>query len=566
MVSASLSLPEDTRRLMMPKRGRNSNGMSPMDAVRAGIPDLRNAPARNIIAYHDSLLSVIAFPENRITLKFAKKSMVAFLAKLKKAFATGSSLYSELEGTGIAGTELTGRFSYTITKWLIRKFPSSVFIDSSTAKPETVRLLFRQLLPEMEYEGISAKECTLSKRIGLLKGNSSLSDLEWLIRLMERSSLPDMSKEFLFHELGIFITWKLNDHLYSRSNLRIPVKKIYYRTSPGRELVQKKIIQLKLPAPEKLSWTRKQNLVNLAKASLAILYSETETFSFADPKQVKLFYLERGYSIALYSMEQEHRYSIESYIGFFVFSNGLPVAYGGGWLFGRRCQFGINILEPFRGNESSLIFSALIRVYHQYYGAVRFFIKPYQFGNQNEEGIRSGAFWFYYKFGFCPENERLKVLALHEWENIKRDKKYRSSRETLKKLAGSGLVLDLSSVSQPLFDAARVSETITEFINREFNGDRTLAQKVCWKKTLNELNIKDLQSKIRIEKKIWAQWSLLAQAVLKIPQWQKIQRRAFLRLVNAKGHPDERKFIMQLQQHKKFWEDLSKTIHGGNTE
>lgn len=104
----------------------------------------------------------------------------------------------------------------------------------------------------------------------------------------------------------------------------------------------------KLPAPKQLSLSQKQNLIDTARASLFFLYRETEPFTYADPNELVYIELEKGLGFALYGMIPERRLSIESYIGYMAFSNGIPVAYGGGWLFGKRCQFGINILPAFR--------------------------------------------------------------------------------------------------------------------------------------------------------------------------------------------------------------------------
>ena len=102
-----------------------------------------------------------------------------------------------------------------------------------------------------------------------------------------------------------------------------------------------------------------------------------------------MFNLEKGYSIGLYRMQKEQQLSIESYIGYLVFKNGIPVAYGGGWIFGERCQFGINILAPFRGGESAYLFSQLLRVYYQHFEVKRFVVKPYQFGKNNNEALQN---------------------------------------------------------------------------------------------------------------------------------------------------------------------------------
>jgi len=521
------------------------------------IPEFTNCKAKNILIYHDTLLSLLAWPENKAIFELAKKAMTQLTTTVKKNTSGNKRLERQLSGSGIAGTELTGSFSYAITKWLVDEFDSDVKLDSSEASPETVKLFLHQLIPAVEYETISSGELNLLQRIKKLKGKSKISDIKWLVNLIERSALPNPAKEFLFNELKMFITWKPDHFTFNRSSVRIPCRKIFYHQKLNRAPDLKKILKIKLPLPILLSSIQKQKLVDVAKATLVFLFRETDPFSFASADTVKLFELENGYSIGLYSMKVEQRLSIESYIGYLVFKNGIPVAYGGGWIFGERCQFGINILEPFRSGESSYIFSQLIRAYYQYFGTKRFVVKPYQFGKNNKEALQSGAFWFYHKHGFRPEDIPLQKLAAHEWGKKKADKHYRTSIESLKKFTTANLLLELSEKAVPRFDASSVSIAITHFINKTFNGNRNLALEVCERKTIRESGIKNLRSWNKEEKKALQQWSLLVQATLTFNAWKDNEKKQLINIIKAKSSKDERSFISLLQKHQRLWKDLT---------
>jgi len=301
---------------------------------------------------------------------------------------------------------------------------------------------------------------------------------------------------------------------------------------------------------------QQEQLVNIARTTLVYLFRETDPFSFAAPHAVKLFELENGFSIALYSMKPGHRLSLESYIGYLVFKNGLPVAYGGGWIFGERCQFGINILEPFRGAASAEILCQLIRTYHQYFGAKRFVVKPYQFGHHNKEALLSGAFWFYYKQGFRPEEENLQQLAETEWKIKKEDKLYRSPGAILKKFTGSDLILSLSANAVPVFDAAKLSLAVTAHINTRYNGNRELAIQHGERQAKKDLGIRSLKGWNHQEKKSWANWCLLAEACLSVKDWSKHEKKQFVQLIKSKDNSDELDFIQRLQKHHTCWKDL----------
>ena len=516
--------------------------------------------AKEILLYHDTLLCLLAWPENKVIFHRTVSAMKKLIADTKKNMLINKNLEAELDGTGIAGTELTGRFSYAIARWLVHEFYTDTELHSSLAYPETIKSFFRQLIPAVEYENVSVGELNLLQRIKKLKGSNKVTAIGWLIHLLEAAQLPYQTKEFLFNELRPFINWKLNHHLFNRSSLTLTTKKISFQQSvaPSTEIL--KTITAKLPLPSRLTRKQKKQLVSIARATLIFMYRETEPFSYADEKEVQLFELENGISIALYSMIKEQRLSIESYVGYLLFKNGIPVAYGGGWIFGERCQFGINILPPFRNGESSYFFSQLLRVYHKYYGIKSFVIKPYQFGKNNTEALKSGAFWFYYKHGFRSDKEELQALAIQESEKKRKDSKYRTPVSLMKKFTGATLSLNLSKKTIPLFDAAIVSQAITDFINTEYNGNRNAALLACVKKSKKELSSKVLAGWNQYEKKVWQHWSLLVQTFLSVSKWSPFAKKELVDLIKAKGGAKETAFIKRLQKHRQFWKALTNKV------
>ena len=139
-----------------------------------------NCKAKDILIFHDTLLSLLAWPENKTIFELAKKAMNQLTRTIKNIIAGNKRLERHMSGSGIAGTELTGSFSYAITRWLADEFDSDVKLDSSEASPETAKLFFHQLIPAVEYETISSGELTLLQRIKKLKGKSKISDIKWL--------------------------------------------------------------------------------------------------------------------------------------------------------------------------------------------------------------------------------------------------------------------------------------------------------------------------------------------------------------------------------------------------
>src|SRR6185295_5837250 len=93
-------------------------------------------------------------------------------------------------------------------------------------------------------------------------------------------------------------------------------------------------------------------------------------------------------------------------------------AYAGSWILFDSGRIGLNVFPAYRGGESQYIFEQVLKLHQRVYHLNRFSVDPYQIGKQNDEGIRSGAFWTYYRFGFRPIRADQKKLAEAEAQKI----------------------------------------------------------------------------------------------------------------------------------------------------
>lgn len=98
----------------------------------------------------------------------------------------------------------------------------------------------------------------------------------------------------------------------------------------------------------------------------------------------------------------------------------------------------------------------LLRTYIQVFDLKYIEIDSYQFGKDNMDGIRSGAYWFYYRYGFRSVNRTLSQLASREAVLIKSKVGYRTTENTLIELAESNIALNLGAGKQ--FDIDQVSK------------------------------------------------------------------------------------------------------------
>lgn len=437
--------------------------------------------------YHDCLLFLLSYPETEELYLLAKKEMDRLAESVKKFPA---AKINQLERTGIAYTQTQAANSYTLVKWLLKTYPGQVALHSFDETGVHPKEVLRHALPEMEFEFAFTEKLNPIKWLETAAGSKNKKDLlTCMIGLFERIDASYLIKDQLFESLKVYISVIPKNKELSKGFGNFELHKNYYHTNGLlKKFDERELINKKLPAPKKLSDPEKNTIIEKARIALFLLNRETEPVVYCNAAGLLFYELEHGLSIALFSILPERRLPLESYIGFMMFKNGYPMAYGGGWLFGDRSLLGINIFESFRGGESAFVFCQLLRSYKQSFGANYFEVEPYQFGKNNPEGIQSGAFWFYYRFGFRPVDAGLKKLALEEAEKIQTTKGYRSSYETLKRFTNSNLSVNFGDKAQPI-NPSIISDHITEQIKLKFNGDRSVAEKYCLGKLKTELGI-----------------------------------------------------------------------------
>src|SRR6185312_12695215 len=108
-----------------------------------------------------------------------------------------------------------------------------------------------------------------------------------------------------------------------------------------------------------------------------------------------------------------------------------------------RMESGFNLYYTFREGETAWLYARVLRLMRQLLGVTVFSIDPYQVGHENEEGIESGAFWFYRKLGFRPVRPELLRLTLAEEGKIGANTSYRTPARTLRKLAAGHMLFEM---------------------------------------------------------------------------------------------------------------------------
>lgn len=453
-----------------------------------------------LFQYHDILLFFCAYPNHAHLLKLSEKELRRIAVHVKHSPATKRSLNVN---EGLPYTDTVTRFSPDLLSWLLLQKDINAIFDSmpepSLPINEVMIVTLPTLLKEettagLDFEGLM--------EVLHVKPPQYISFL-----LAQLEQLEPLVRDIIMEHMDVFVRLVPKNPEYSRAFNRIPVQPVYFQQELLKKFDHLQLINEPIPGPLVMSKQDLQHLIKVIKYAMPLTQREIDTASYLDEDSVRLFQLERGVMVAIHAMIPQRQLPLESSVGFTLFKNGIPVSYGGTWIFGPRARFGLNIFDAFRGGESGYTLCQLLRVFRQVFRISYFEVESYMFGYANPEGISTGAFWFYYRYGFRPVDKQLFRFAEQEHSKIRTRKNYRSTDKTLIRFTQSNIALNLgNSVST---DVTEITAMVLARLKKAWQHNYTEARQqaitsFCKKVKINTLGLHAEELKVLEEVALWA--------------------------------------------------------------
>ena len=501
---------------------------------------------RALQSWYDILLFLLAYPDNPSVYRASSQA----LQHLQWYVRSHEHLKDRLFNSGVTNTNLCAAFGFEIVKWLRKNHPNDIWLSSFEADSGQIQSILSVVMPKVESEILQdANSDWKSWLKGTLKKGEDI--LDRLIAIFDETDIRPEVKDELWNAIGINVEINFPTHLSLPQSLVTPyyhsslIRKIRTRTS---DLKFKKISLTELEA---------RQIIECGRMILVRHLREIDPISFTAPPLVSYYLLPRGLTIALMGMVPERRHPIDSYMGYVVFKNGLPVAYAGSWILFDSGRIGLNVFPSYRGGESQYIFEQVLKLHQKVYRLRRFSVDPYQLGKHNDDGIRSGAFWVYYHAGFRPIRKDQRQLADAEAFQIKSAKNYRTPPSVLTKLADSRMELLLES-RPASFDATDLSLAYARILQKQFNGNRKLADNRSFYELARLLQIKNYyENKIQF---ILKNWCVLLGNKLEELRPNTTLRKTLKKLFELKARGPEEEYISELQHAKDLKKLLEKIV------
>ena len=544
--------------------------------------------AESLIRLHETLLFLRAYPPSPRILNQVESILKTFEQRVSQLRASDVDLspLDDSEVSGIAGTTVTSNFSYEIVRWLVTKHSREIEIDWDWFEEEDrFGATMRRFLPLLEEDAMV--EAHVPYREWLRAAKSRNDELAWIIerfgsrdrkpaRSGDRSELRirlEKQKAELYDSLKLHVQWDFSFRA-SRTGMKLPGRKIFFHDEP---LIKRRDVSLiaKLGSPpiaaQKLSRAEGERILDMARETSAVRYRELHGFTCGDSRRMLKANLGRGVDIFVMGVPPQHRLPLRAYTAALIFKNGVPVAYFEGLSVFERMESGFNLFYTFREGETAWLFSRVLRLMRQLLRVTVFSIDPYQIGHENEEGIESGAFWFYRKLGFRPVLPELMKLALAEEKKIAANARYRTPAKTLRKLAAghmlfegppsvpasAGMSHSRAANKWDRFQVRNVGLAVQRRMAGDFDGHANRIQQASLDYVARALGI-DPRAWNLSELETLNNLSLVLAMIPGMNRWSGEDKRLAASIIRAKAGNDERRYLRLMQMHEPLREAIIK--------
>jgi hypothetical protein len=512
---------------------------------------LRISDADSLLQLHELLLFVRAHPHNAAVLKQTDamlKAIPQLVSKLQQLEVDLATL-EHPEFSGIAGLSVTDNFSFPIASWLALRKPSQVSFYWDWFEDENrIGEWWPTVIPLLEED--SLVEANIPFREWLRQARGRKSEVTWLVDQFQKFGTR---KAEIFNAQKLYLQWEYGFE-ESRTGLLGPNSKVFFHNGP---LLQRRDVNFKdelnkPPLPlRKLSPVNGQRAIDLARLASTVRYRELYGFTNGDPKSIYQVALGRGIRLQIVSLPPEKRLPLRAYHAAMIYKNRVPIGYFEGVSLFDRMESGFNLYYTFRDGETAWLYAQILRVMKQLTGVKAFSLDPYQIGFENEEGIASGAYWFYRKLGFRSTNKSIQELTQKEETRLATRKNYRTPAATLRRLAQAPMILELDEKKYGDWDHFQIRNigfAVQRLMAQRFGGDEEQIRLKALQ-TIDQLVAIDDQVR---DNKAFADFAVALLLTPEINHWNDDDKLLLKRIIEAKCRKTESDYLKLLQKHDRL--------------
>jgi len=524
---------------------------------------------KSLIRFHEGLLFLRAFPASAAVVTSVEKLLDVFHERIQRIRESGADLsaFDDFDTSGIAGTTMQDTLNFEVARWLVRRIRKNVEIAWDDYDDErAMGSSWPRFIPLLEED--SDVEANIPWRRWLDAARGREDDLLWLVRQFEQLPGRDREKAELFDSLRLPLRWRLENLKLARTrNWRRP-RKFFFHS--GSLITRKEVSigsELARPAPkfEQLSPREGGATMDLIREVMVVRYRELYGTTLGDPASVVRTDVGRGVVIYLWNLPPRRRLPLRAYVAGFTIRNGVPINYIEAIGLCEWIEVGFNTFYTYRQGETAWIYAQVLRCLCAHMGAKTISVYPYQIGQNNDEALDSGAFWFYRKLGFRSGKPELEQLAREEERKIARRPKYRTPRKILARLAESHVFYEVAAAENSTsgivrgpwdtFSTRNIAQRVSERMARDFEGDARRIREQSAHEVARALQV-DPAGWTPAERESFQNWSVVLALVPDLSDWSAEEKREIVEIIRAQSGADEMMYLRRTQRHQRLRAEL----------
>jgi hypothetical protein len=547
--------------------------------------------AQSLLRFHEALLFLRAFPQSAALVPRIETLLNTFHERVEKVRELGidMSAFDDFDTSGIAGTTMQDTLNFEAARWLVRRIPRHVEIAWDDYEDErAMGSIWPRFIPLLAED--SDVEANIPWRRWLDAARGHERDVEWLVRRFEQLPFENpRQRAELYDSLRLPLRWDLGNLKHSRTRNWTRPRQFYYHNEPliarsqvslARELAQ--------PAPRltKLSRREGESVMRTIREVMVVRYRELYGTTLGDPNSVARAVLARGVVMYFWNLPVERRLPLRAYVAGFTLKNGVPINYIEAIGLCEWIEVGFNTFYTYRQGETAGIYAQALRCLCALTGATTISVYPYQIGQNNDEAIDSGAFWFYRKLGFRSGNKDLENVAKREERKIAANPQYRSSKKTLKRLAEAHVFYELGRLGEldrlgmgkattssrgenaasstsalaaegrwDNFSTRTLGLRVNRRMAREFGDDSARIRRASVAEVSRVLSV-SLSRWNSAERQTFENWSLVLALIPNLRRWSAKEKQDLIKIIRVQAGSSEMRYLRLTQQHPRLREEL----------
>ncbi len=529
----------------------SGSGTRKLELVRS-LARARLATTAEVLRLHECLCFLRAYPDDSALLSGVESELARFADRpdLRRHRA-------ELANSGIAGTRTDFAFFEPTARWLAERFPDQLRIDWSAFEGrDRLERMLELLVRWSETPALDEEERSVRAWVELLKGPRE-TDATFLVRRLESLRADPFLRQRIFEEIDLPFVLASGSDSPSRTLARHRRSPTVFQRRALRSGRPDLAREVRIPprSIRAVSAAEAGKLVDLTREAMVTRSRDLDAFMFADPRDVRLVDCGGGLQFACLGVVPERRLLLEAVYGFLTLQNGVPIGYVLASALMGSCEVAFNVFESFRGGESAHVYVRALSMCRALFRADTFTVYPYQLGHGNDEGLRSGAFWFYAKLGFRPHDRGALAILERELASIRRRPGHRSSLHTLRELASQNVYWTTGKNRSDVigrFPLGRVGLAAITFLAGRFGSDRERGERICAEECARILGFPRWRALPESERLAFMRWAPLVRILPGVERWGRSDKTALVQVLRSKGGRRESDFVRRFDQHARL--------------